>query len=96
MELERLKDRLRSWVQTDTWHTGHANDMERFHKALSNVFRELELDDTIERSQFKAAMSELVGECHPDFDEAYKELKIEGFSRQAEHIADYVSDVSGP
>ena len=89
-----LKDGLRPWIQIDTWHTSHPFDMKRFHKALSNVFQELELGEAISGPQFKDAMSELVDECHPGFDKAHKEQKIGDLSLIAEHIADYVSDVS--
>lgn len=90
MSMSELKEKLRPWMKVSTWHTNHPLDEKRFHKALQSVFSTLGV--AIDGGSFEEAMNELVEEYHPDLEQSYKDLKIQGFALQAEHIASYLQD----
>jgi len=90
MNMDKLKEMLRPWMQVETWHTNHPLDDKRFHNALQNVFNELGI--SIDGGNFEEAMYELADEYHPDMKQDYKEQLVNKFATRAEHIACYLYD----
>lgn len=90
MNMERLKEALRTWMIVDTWHTNHPLDDERFHKALRNAFSEL--GTGIDGGNFEEVMHELANEYHPNWDQDHKDKLVDNFAIRAEHIASYLHD----
>ena len=90
MDTSKIKESLRPWVQIETWHTGHPLDSQRFHNALSDVF---ELFGTqVSFNDFEEALTELVDEIYPNWEEEHKEKTIHKYSLRAENIGSYLSD----
>jgi hypothetical protein len=90
MDVEKLKEALRSWMKVETWHTNHPLDDERFHKALKNAFSEL--GTNIDGGSFEKVIRELADEYHPNWDQSYKDEAVNEFAIRAEHIASYLYD----
>ena len=90
MNMDKLKEILRSWMRISTWHTNHPLDNERFHKALHNAFSEL--GTGINFDDFEEVMYELADEYHPDWNQEYKDELVQNFSLRAEHITSYLRD----
>ena len=88
--MSKLKEALRPWMRVDTWHTSHPLDEKRFHMALQNAFSTL--GTAIDGGNIEEVMYELADEYHPDWEQGYKDKKIQSFSLQAEHIACYLHD----
>ena len=90
MDMIAIKDLLAPWIQVDTWHTSNRHDITRFNRSLKVVF--IELGYSISRDQFHSAISELISELHPGFDEDYKKIIADEYSAKAESIAEYLND----
>jgi DNA-binding ferritin-like protein (Dps family) len=91
MNLKRLKEALRPWMQHETWNTEHPSDYKRFHKSLHNAFSEL--GPVIGGANFEEVMSELADQYYPDWDQKYKDKLVNDFAIRAEHIAFYLQDI---
>ena len=91
MNIEKLAEKLKPWMQVDTWHTTHPKDCERFHKALHSAFAEF--GSAITYDDFKDAM-EYLSESLPSakLEAGYLEQTIERYASNAETISSYLSD----
>lgn len=92
MNIEKLAEQMKPWMQVDTWHTSHPLDDKRFHKALQNAFSEFGV--SIAYDDFKEAMEYLAetGD-NSKLDAGYLEESIEKLASKAEHISSYLSDI---
>lgn len=92
MNIEQLAEKLKPWMQVDTWHTTHPRDYERFHLALNSAFSEF--GTSINYDDFKDAMLYLSKELPSTKLEAeYLTQTIERYASSAETIANYLFDV---
>lgn len=91
MNIEQLAERLRPWMQVDTWHTTHPMDSKRFHQALNSVFSEF--GASISYDDFKDAMVYL-SETLPSgkLEKNYLKKTIERYASNAETIFGYLYD----
>lgn len=92
MNLSKLKELLRPWMQIDTWHTNHPLDDQRFHKALKSAFDTLGLQLSFD--DFQEVMLELAEEHSPKMSSDYRAEEVEKFAWRAEHISSYLSDIT--
>lgn len=90
MDIEKLKTALTPWLRVDTWHTSHANDEERFHRALKSAFDLL--GTSIAFNDFREAMEQLAKEHHPNILACYRDELVEKFAQRAEDIGSYLHD----
>lgn len=92
MNIEQLAEKLKPWMQVDTWHTTHPRDSERFHLALKSAFSEF--GNSIGYDDFKDAMEHLSEELPSAKLEAeYLAQTIERYASSADTISSYLSDV---
>ncbi len=92
MNIEHLAEKLKPWMQVDTWHTTHPRDSERFHFALSSTFSEF--GNSISYDDFKDAMEYLSEELpSAKLETVYLAQTIERYASSAEAISSYLSDV---
>ncbi|WP_028468441.1 hypothetical protein [Neptunomonas japonica] len=92
MNIEKLAESLKPWMQVDTWLTTHPSDYSRFHQALKNAYEvhgyQIHYDD------FKEAMHLLAGNLYPGkYAQPYLDEAIERFSSNAEAITSYHFDM---
>jgi len=93
MNIEKIADALKPWMQVETWNTNHPLDEERFHKALKSAINANET--ALSYDEIKEAMELLVEELYPDeYDASFIEEKIEQFSSKAETITSYIYDTN--
>ena len=90
MNIEILKECLKSWITADTWHTSHPCDEERFNKAINESFEKLGYE--ISGDDFDIAIKELVDELHPTLDKEYTKGLINNFAIKAETIGSFLLD----
>ncbi len=91
MNIEKLAEKLKPWMQVDTWHTSHPLDDKRFHKSLQSAFSEF--GSSIAHEDFKEAMEYLVETgVASKLEVGYLENCIDDSASKAEHIASYLSD----
>lgn len=92
MNIEHLAEKLKPWMQVDTWHTTHPRDSERFHFAISSAF--YEFGNSISYDDFKDAI-EYLSEEFPstNLEAEYLAQAIERYASSAEAISGYLSDV---
>lgn len=55
MDIEKLSQLLNPWLAAGTWHTGHPEDDQRFHRALKSAFDEFGIPITSD--QLRKAIS---------------------------------------
>lgn len=92
MNIEQLSDKLRPWMQVETWHTTHPLDYQRFHKSLESAF--LEYGSSISYDDLKEAMLLLAEEMlSGELENKYLEEAIDRFSSHGEVISGFISDV---
>jgi len=92
MNIEQLAEKLKPWMQVDTWHTAHPKDTERFHLALKSAFSEF--GNSIGYDDFKDAMEHLSKELpSAKLGTEYLTQTIERYASKAETISGYLSDV---
>lgn len=92
MPIQELKTILDPWLRTETWHTGHPLDEERFHKALHSAFAKL--DTPISHAHFKTAIIEQVNHRHPGFDQTFLADEADQLAQTAENISYYVHNTA--
>ena len=93
MNIEKLAEKLKPWMQVDTWHTSHPLDDQRFHKSLQAAFSEFGV--SIAYDDFKEAMEYLVETgVASKLEAGYLEGSIEKSASKAEHISSYLSDTT--
>ena len=90
MQTRTIKESLRSWIQIETWHTGHALDDQRFHASLHAIFNTHGTSFPI--GDFEEALNDLIGELYPTWELAHKEASIAKYTLQAECICCYLDD----
>jgi hypothetical protein len=91
MNIEQLSEKFTPWMRVDTWHTIHPSDDKRFHKALSEVFKEFGVAITYD--DFKDAMLYLVETIYSNkYEPEYLEKTIERYASNAEKISSYLFD----
>lgn len=89
---KRIVDAMRLWMQADTWHTNHALDEQRFHRALRDVFSAV--GKPVTADEMFDALTELgqqLGRAVDD--EQYFIPRIKERAGVAERIADYLHDI---
>ena len=92
MNIEKLAEKIKPWMQVDTWHTSHPLDDERFHKSLQSAFSEF--GASIAYDDFKEAMEYLVETgVASKLEASYLEENIDKSASKAEIIACYLSDI---
>lgn len=91
MNIESLAKSLEPWMQVDTWHTTHPLDKERFHKVLSNAFKEHGCQ--ISYDEFREAMEFLFEKHYSDKKLENFESNIERYASNAENIASFIYDM---
>lgn len=91
MNIEKLAEKLKPWMQVETWHTTHPKDSERFNKALDSAF--LTFGFSIGYDDFKDAMECLAEELPSgNLEKGYLEKTIERYASNAEIISSYLYD----
>lgn len=90
MNMEQLIDLLMPWLRVDTWHTLHPCDEERYHLALKRVFSII--GTQLDGEHFSEAITVVVEDLYPNYEESYKEDLIQRFAIRSEHIANYLND----
>lgn len=90
MNLSKLKECLKPWMQVDTWHTNHPNDEKRFNLALSNSLKTL--GNNIHSSDFEEVIAELAEETSPDMVESSRNELVTKYVIRAENIVSYILD----
>ncbi len=83
MDIEKLTNSLISWLVCDTWHTGHAMDDQRFHRALKASFDTLGVQ--ISSHHFREAIELGLQSYRPGDVRAFSE-DIESYAQRAEDI----------
>lgn len=94
MDRTCLKEALRPWIKTNTWHTRHPADDQRFHRALAGAFARCGCP--IPPDGLRDALSELLAEHHPEKEGDYWHDVTENFVQLAEVIGHFVKDTGGP
>jgi hypothetical protein len=92
MDLDILKENLRSWMQHETWHSNHPTDYKRFHRALESAFDEIGV--AVDYDDFKEVIHELAEELYSNYETNHRETLVEKFASRADTISGYLSDVS--
>ncbi|RWX43488.1 hypothetical protein H206_01617 [Candidatus Electrothrix aarhusensis] len=90
MNMDKLIELLKPWLQVETWHTSHPGDYKRYHTALKNVFSTL--GTQLNAEQFSEAITVVVDDLYPKYEENYKENLIEKYAIRSECIAYYLDD----
>ncbi|WP_397448645.1 hypothetical protein [Pseudomonas sp. NA-150] len=89
MDIEQLTASLKPWLATDTWHTGHALDEQRFHKALKSAFDKLGTPISFEN--FREAIVLGLGE-YREKDAKTFENDVESYAQLGEDISYYIEN----
>ncbi len=90
MNLSKLSECLKPWMQVETWHTNHPSDEKRFNKSINHAFSEL--GENIHSSDFEEVISELAELTSPDMKESYREKLVTKYVIRAENIVSYLLD----
>lgn len=92
MNIEKLAENLKPWMQVDTWHTTHPRDYKRFHQALNSAFSEF--GNSISYDDFKDALKYLSEELpSAKLESEYLAQTIDKYASSAETISSYLSDI---
>lgn len=90
MDIQKLADSLKPWLVCETWHTGHALDDQRFHRALKACFDDQGVQ--ISSDNFRNAIELVLKDYRPGDAKAHAE-DIESFAQRAEDIGSYLFDL---
>lgn len=91
MDIEQLRNSLKPWLALETWHTGHALDEQRFHKALKSAFDKLGTPIAVDK--FREAI--ILGLSQYRVNDAKTfENDVDSFAQLAEDISYYVSNTA--
>ena len=90
MDEEKLKTALRPWLSSDTWHTGHPKDEQRFHRSLNAAFGALR--PNVEAEQFAGAIRAVLSEKYPSHLKIHAR-EIQEFAQRGEDIGSYLFDL---
>ncbi|WP_223590277.1 hypothetical protein [Pseudomonas sp. A-R-19] len=91
MDIEQLKASLKPWLAIDTWHSNHALDEQRFHKALKSAFEKLGTPISFE--SFRKAIILGLSEYRENDSKAF-ENDVESYAQLAEDISYYVTNTA--
>ncbi|APV42150.1 hypothetical protein PFAS1_23555 [Pseudomonas frederiksbergensis] len=91
MDIEQLKLSLQPWLALETWHTGHALDEQRFHKALKSAFKKLGTPIAVDH--FRDAIILGLAEYRAS-DVKNFENDVDSFAQLGEDISYYVANTS--
>ncbi|CAI8801264.1 hypothetical protein [Pseudomonas zeae] len=91
MDIEQLKNSLKPWLAAETWHTGHALDEQRFHKALKSAFEKL--GTPIGVDNFREAIVLGLAEYRENDAKTF-ETDLDSFAQLAEDISYYVKNTA--
>ena len=89
MDIHKLAECLRPWMQTDTWHKDHPNDQKRFHQALKAAFDALGTpifaEHFVEAMTVNAKAQGLTGEFYTQ--------TIASFASKGDAISEYLKNI---
>ena len=91
MDIEQLKNSLKPWLAPETWHTDHALDEQRFHKALKSAFDKLGAPIAVDN--FREAIILGLGEYRENDAKAHED-DVDSFAQLAEDISYYVKNTA--
>jgi hypothetical protein len=89
MDARKLETALDSWLREETWHTPHALDEKRFHRALKAAFDEVGL--RITAADLREAIRNVLKKRHPEH-LCSMLVPIERYAQRGEEISAYLTD----
>lgn len=89
MDEKKLEVALDSWLRAETWHTPHAMDEKRFHRALKAAFDAVGPRITVE--DFRLAIRNVLEERHPEHLKSML-VPIERYAQRGQEISSYLTD----